>query len=436
MGPLEVHLYRVDLADPAAPETCLTADHPPARYSALHWTPQGVFVLTDRTHDRGAIGRLDPETGAFEPLVDAEAHPPEGELELLAVSADGRHGAYVFNHEGYSQLFRLDLTTGARRPVDGIPPGVIGHLSVYRDGSLLFDFQAPDRNPDVWRVGLDDAVTRLTDSDRAGIPRSSFVAPELIRYTSFDGLSIPALYYRPQTPPPPGGYPCILYVHGGPTSQLRPDFDVRFQYFLSRGYAILGPNVRGSTGYGRTYAALDEVEKRMDSVADLKHAVLWLQQRPEIDARRIAIYGRSYGGFMVLAALTEYPDLFAAGIDVVGIANWVTFLERTGPWRRAHREREYGSLAHHRDVLTRISPIHKAERIRVPLLVIAGDNDPRVPLSESEQIVERVRAAGGTVEFLHYPDEGHKIGKLANRIHSFSKIAEFLDRYVAGQGDV
>jgi len=167
-------------------------------------------------------------------------------------------------------------------------------------------------------VETDGAARALTQSDRAGLDAGSFVAPELIHFPSFDGLSIPAFYYLPQTPQPAGGYPCILYVHGGPTSQLRPDFDVRFQYFLSRGYAILGTNVRGSTGYGRAYAALDEIEKRPDSVADLKHAVLWLHERAEIDGSRVAVYGRSYGGFMVLAALTTYPELFAAGIDVVG----------------------------------------------------------------------------------------------------------------------
>lgn len=203
---------------------------------------------------------------------------------------------------------------------------------------------------------------------------------------------------------------------------------MRFQYFLSRGYAILAPNVRGSTGYGRRYTALDELDLRMDSVADLKHAVLWLQARPEIAGDRVAIYGRSYGGYMVLAALTEYPELFAAGIDVVGIANWVTFMERTSPWRRAHREQEYGSLSTQRDLLERISPIHKIERITMPLMVIAGDNDPRVPLFESELVTDRVRAAGGTVEFLHYADEGHKISKLVNRVDSFTRMAAFLDR--------
>ncbi|MCB0112145.1 MAG: S9 family peptidase, partial [Caldilineaceae bacterium] len=196
------------------------------------------------------------------------------------------------------------------------------------------------------------------------------------------------------------------------------------------GFAILATNVRGSSGYGRRYLMLDDVELRMDSVRDLYHAVQWLHQQERINRKRIAIYGRSYGGFMVLAALTEYPELFAAGVDVVGIANWVTFLERTSPWRRAHREAEYGSLAEHRALLEAISPIHKIDRITMPLMVLAGDNDPRVPLYESEQVVERVRANGGTVEFVHYADEGHKFSKLANRIDSFTQMGVFLKRYL------
>jgi dipeptidyl aminopeptidase/acylaminoacyl peptidase len=257
---------------------------------------------------------------------------------------------------------------------------------------------------------------QLTFSNNAGIDAQRFVAPTLVHFASFDGLMIPALYYRPAGAPPEGGYPCLLYVHGGPAMQQRPDFDLRFQYFLQEGYALLVTNVRGSTGYGRHYMMLDDLEKRMDSVTDLHFAVQWLQGQGEINPHKIAIYGRSYGGFMVLAALTEYPTLFAAAVEIVGIANWVSFMERTGAWRRNHRGREYGSLEHHRDLLERISPIHKAERIQTPLMVQAGDNDPRVPLFESEQIVAKVRAAGRVVEFIHYADEGHMFSKLSTRI--------------------
>ncbi|MFZ1754791.1 MAG: S9 family peptidase [Caldilineaceae bacterium] len=432
VGPLEDRLFLIDLQADGGPRITqeLTAGTPVARYEQIRWPEHGVYLLSDRTHDRGALCQLEMASGKLTEIVNADTHTGNGEMEALAIAANGA-AVYSYNEGGYSSLWRVDLTTGERARVGGLPRGQIGHISVKMDGTLVCDVQTPQSNLNVWLVEADGTARGLTQSDQAGLNSGSFVAPELIHFSSFDGLSIPAFYYLPQTPQPAGGYPCILYVHGGPTSQLRPDFDVRFQYFLSRGYAILGTNVRGSTGYGRAYAALDEIEKRPDSVADLKHAVLWLHERSEIDSSRVAVYGRSYGGYMVLAALTSYPELFAAGIDVVGIANWVSFLERTSPWRRAHREQEYGSLAHHRDVLEAISPIHRADRITMPLLVIAGDNDPRVPLFESELIVEKVRANGGTVEFLHYADEGHKISKLNNRIDSFTKMAAFLDRHLA-----
>jgi dipeptidyl aminopeptidase/acylaminoacyl peptidase len=432
VGPLEDRLFLIELRaeDGRGQPRELTAGTPSARYEQVRWVHGGVYLISDRTHDRGALCRLDVESGQLTEIVNADAHSGDGEMESLAVAANGA-AVYSYNEGGYSRLWRVELATGKRAAVAGLPEGQIGHIAVKMDGTLVCDAQTPQANLNVWLVGTDGASRALTQSDRAGLDAGSFVAPELIHFASFDGLSIPALYYLPQTPQPAGGYPCILYVHGGPTSQLRPDFDVRFQYFLSRGYAILGTNVRGSSGYGRGYAALDEIEKRPDSVADLKHAVLWLHEQAEIDSSRVAVYGRSYGGYMVLAALTAYPELFAAGIDVVGIANWVSFMERTSPWRRAHREQEYGSLADHRDVLERISPIHQAEAITMPLLVIAGDNDPRVPLFESELIVEKVRANGGTVEFLHYADEGHKISKLHNRIDSFTKMAAFLDKSLA-----
>lgn len=428
IGPLQTELYQLDLA--SGQETHLTAGQPPARYHHAHWQDDdAVWLISDREDDQSAICRFNLTDASLETRVAGNRHQQTGEIDLLAV-ANGQL-AYTFNADGYSRLF-LQSAGSEGRAITSLPSGLVKSLHFSADGhTLLLDLQTPTMPPDIWAVEVSTGdVRRLSASNQAGLPTAGFVAPTLIHYPSFDGLEIPAFFYQPQTPPPEGGYPCILYVHGGPTSQVWPDFDVRFQYFLSQGYAILAPNVRGSAGYGRHYATLDDVDKRMDSVTDLKHAVLWLHQQTRLNPERIAIYGRSYGGFMVLAALTEYPDLFAAGIDVVGISNWVTFLERTSAWRRAHREQEYGRLDRDRDLLTRVSPIHKAERIQVPLMVVAGDNDPRVPLSESAQIVDRVRRGGGTVAFIHYADEGHKISKLANRIDSFNQMAAFLHQYL------
>lgn len=426
----QVELYLIDLA--THEETHLTAGQPPARYEALCWRDSGIYLVTDALHDRGALCRYELTTRTLTVLWDATISNVNGEIEGCTVAKDGRQAALTYNAEGTSHLYLLDLQGKRHRQVTTIPTGVISGVQFNAAGTaLVFALQSATRPQDIWWLTLADLECRqLTYSNHAGVDERTFVAPALIHYPTFDGRQIPAFYFQPHSAPPTGGYPCILYVHGGPASQLRPEFDVRFQYFVAQGYAILATNVRGSSGYGRDYMLLDEVELRMDSVTDLHYAVQWLHQQSAIDARRIAIYGRSYGGFMVLAAMTEYPELFAAGVDVVGIANWVTFLERTSPWRRAHREYEYGSLAHHRDFLEAISPIHKAERIKAPLMVQAGDNDPRVPLYESEQVVERVRANGGIVEFVHYADEGHQFSKLANRIDSFTQMANFLQTYL------
>lgn len=431
----QLELYLLD--SESGQERHVTSGQPHARYLEIKWTTSGIYMLSDRTCDRFALCKLDLENAELTELVRADEllqdYPgQQGELEALAVAKDGSRAALTLNVEGYDHLYWVDLTSGVATRAEGLAPGVIGGLKFSADGSrVLCDFQTPTQNQDVWHIDTTSGQAKqLTFSNRAGVDSRTFVGPELIYFNTHDGLEIPAFYYLPQSAPPDGGYPCILYVHGGPAGQQRPDFDVRFQYFLNQGYALLVTNVRGSTGYGRRYMMLDDLELRMESVADLQYAVTWLHGRNEINSDAIAIYGRSYGGYMVLAALTEYPELFAAGIDVVGIANWVSFMERTSPWRRAHREREYGSLEHQRDLLERISPIHKAERITAPLLVLAGDNDPRVPLYESEQIVDKVRAAGGTVEFIHYADEGHRFSKLPNRIDSFTKMAAFLHQHL------
>ena len=430
-GPLQDELYMLDLE--SGRETRLTSNRGPARYTGFYWGETGLYAVSDRTHDLGALCRLDPMDGGLEQVFCADdLMSGTGELEEMKIGRDGGLAALLFNDDGYSHLALLDLKTGKQQRVKGLPLGVYSHVSFSPGAKFLtLDVQTPSHNPDIWLLDLESLECRqVTYSNRAGISSKSFGLPRQTSYKTFDGLDIPALFYLPQNPAPKNGHPCILYVHGGPASQIRPDFDVRFQYFLNRGYAILATNVRGSTGYGRKYTALDEVELRMNSVSDLKYAVKWLHGRGEIDPSRIAIYGRSYGGFMVLAALTAYPDLFRAGIDVVGISDWVTFLERTSAWRRTHREREYGSLERDREFLASISPIHQAHKISAPLLVLAGDNDPRVPLSESAQIADKVQESGGVVEFVHYADEGHKFSKLNNRIDSFTKMAGFLDRHM------
>ena len=413
-------LYRLDLSTGGA--TLLTPHEGDARFFDANVTPDGgsVYLATDRDGEFLRLARLDLATLSLVYLT-----PDDRDVEGVELSTDGRYLVASCNVDGYSDVLLFN-GKGRRMPDPRIPEGIVGGFEFSPDsGRLAFTLTAPERNPDVWVLDLPDGdARRLTRSSTAGIPPRTFRKPEVVRYPSFDGRRIPALFHEPGIE----NAPVIVNVHGGPESQSRPAFAPVTQYLLHRGYAVFFPNVRGSTGYGKSYTHLDDVELRMDSVKDLAHAAYWLRERGH---ERIAVMGGSYGGFMVLAALTEYPELWTAGVDIVGIANLVTFLENTGSYRRSLRESEYGSLEKDRELLASISPIHKAENIEASLMVVHGKYDPRVPVGEAEQIVERVKKNGGTVEYLLYEDEGHGLAKLKNRLDAYPRIAAFLEEHLA-----
>jgi dipeptidyl aminopeptidase/acylaminoacyl peptidase len=297
---------------------------------------------------------------------------------------------------------------------------------------VAFSFTSATRTSNIYTWNLTtDQVHEIMCSSHGGIPEETFVSPELIHYPTFDEHKIPAWFYKPQIE---GSrpWPVIVYVHGGPESQFKPYFNFLIQYFLAHGYAVLAPNVRGSTGYGKAFSHLDDVKKRMDSVADLAYAAYWLKEQPQIDGGKMIVYGGSYGGFMVLAAMTHYPDLWTAGVNLVGISNLATFLENTSLYRRAHREAEYGSLEKDRGFLESIAPINHLDKVQAPLMVIHGANDPRVPLSEAEQLVESLKARGVPVEFLVLEDEGHGIVKYKNKEVVYPAIVTFLEKHLVG----
>jgi dipeptidyl aminopeptidase/acylaminoacyl peptidase len=314
--------------------------------------------------------------------------------------------------------------------VVGLPAGTVAGPWPSADRSrFLVTADSPVDAMNVWVVDPATAeAVRWTATTLGTVPPEALVQPELVHFESFDGLPVPAFYYRPAEAN--GPLPVVINIHGGPEGQAQPIFNPVTQYLVGQGYAVLAPNVRGSTGYGKTYGHLDDVRKRMDSVADIKAAHAWLVEHGGADPGRIAVMGGSYGGFMVLACLVTYPQLWAAGVDIVGIANFVTFLENTSAYRRKVREHEYGSLENDRDFLAEISPINQVERITAPLLVIHGANDPRVPLGESDQIVESLRRREVPVEYLVYGDEGHGLAKLRNRLDAYPKVAAFLDRHM------
>jgi dipeptidyl aminopeptidase/acylaminoacyl peptidase len=411
----------------------LTPDLPegPASHIMANWSAdrRGLYLLSNRERQFLSLAYLDLETTALTYLCDLA-----WDIEQLAITHDGTAMAIVINEDGYSRLNLFDVTKGweERRELNQpvLPAGVIPGLSWSLDGErLAITFGSAVDPFDIWvwdaRHGI---IQRATQSSLAGIPHDSLIMPSLIHYPTFDGRQIPAFLYLPHGQQK--DLPVVIDVHGGPEGQARPLFNAVTQYLVSRGYAVLVPNVRGSAGYGIEYQRLDDVRLRMDSVADLQHAVLWLRESGVADPQHIAVMGGSYGGFMVLSAITTYPDLWAAAVDIVGIANFVTFLKNTGPWRRKLREAEYGSLENDREFLQQISPIHHVGRIATPLFVVHGANDPRVPVGEAEQIVSALRQRGVPVEYLRFEDEGHGLVKRANRLIAYPSIARFLDEHL------
>ena len=351
----------------------------------------------------------------------------------VSVSLDrtGLRALASSNVDGFSRLAIVDPDTLATtRQLDLPEPGVVTSATFSPDGSkLAVGFSSANIPGDSW---LFDTATgasqRLTNSPNP-VEGRAMTEPELVRFTSFDGLSVPAFVYRPAKGTAPA--PVVVQIHGGPEGQSLPAWDPIKQYLVARGYAVISPNVRGSTGYGRTYHHLDDVRLRLNSVRDLEALHDWIGADPGLDASRAALYGGSYGGFMVLAGLTFQPERWAAAIDIVGISSFVTFLENTSPWRRQFREREYGSLEHDREFLHEISPLTHIDQLRAPLFIIHGANDPRVPLSEAEQIARILEQKGIRHELAVYGDEGHGLAKLANRLDAYPRAVDFLDEVLS-----
>jgi dipeptidyl aminopeptidase/acylaminoacyl peptidase len=351
-------------------------------------------------------------------------------VEEISISPDGRTLAFTVNEDGVSVLRFFDTRTHRITVASGLPRGVISGLRFARAANVVaFTVTSSALSGDAFTYDVRRrAVTRWTESEMGGLDPASFVEPTLVHFAAADGRQIPCFYYRPRGD---GPFPVVVSIHGGPEAQARPWFYPLVQFLaVEERVAVLMPNVRGSDGYGRDYLALDDGAHREDSVRDIGSLLDWVGGQPELDASRVAVYGGSYGGYMVLASLTHYSDRLRAGIDVVGIANFVTFLENTASYRRDLRRVEYGDESDPamRAVLTEISPITHVDRIGTALFVAHGANDPRVPASEAEQIVHAVRSEGHEVWYMLARNEGHGFIRKENR-DTFTELAVlFLER--------
>ncbi|HYE44298.1 MAG TPA: alpha/beta fold hydrolase [Caulobacter sp.] len=424
----ESRLFVLDLqTGTAAP---LGATDRKVAYASPKFTADGagVVVLSDDGQEVALPVILDIASGKARHLsfVDGpgRGRPPVWGAESMTLSPDRRLAAVATNEEGYTRLELYDLAAApgaVARTVVPLPKGVGTGMGFSDDGrQLAISLSTSTGADDVWTYDLASmALTRWTTSELGGLQPAKLVEPSLIHYPSFDKRRIPAFVFRPTGAAPAGGKrPVIIQIHGGPEAQELPLFSPRRQSWVNEiGAVVIVPNVRGSSGYGKTYLSLDNAEKREDSVKDIGALLDWIATQPDLDASRVAVVGQSYGGYMALAVAGRYNDRIAGAIDLYGISNWVTFLENTEGYRRDLRRAEYGDERDPamRKVFDRISPTAYVSAMKKPMMIYQGANDPRVPRSESEAIVSRLRAQGTTVWYVLARDEGHGIARKGNQ---------------------
>jgi len=432
----ESYLYWCDVATKKLAQINPQKDKKIAYGDAL-WSKdgRGVYYTSDESGEFQQLAYHELATGKKTIVSGNIAWDVTG----LALADNGRRLAYVTNEDGLSKLYVFDLQTNwEEMDLPSLPVGLIGGLEFSKDGNELgMTLNTSQTSGDVYSINLaTKELVRWTFSEVGGLKTEKFVTPQLIRYPTFDKVNnkprmIPAFYYKPRQAA--GKIPVIINIHGGPEGQARPGFSSTYQYLVNElGIAVLVPNVRGSSGYGKTYLAMDNGYKREESVKDIGVLLDWVAQQPELDASRVGVTGGSYGGYMTLATLCTYNDRIRAAVDVVGISNFVTFLESTQEYRRDLRRVEYGDERDPkmREFLTKISPTTNAAKITKPLFVIQGLNDPRVPATESEQMVKTVRKNGGNVWYLVAKDEGHGFRKKVNRDYQTNAESLFWEMFL------
>jgi dipeptidyl aminopeptidase/acylaminoacyl peptidase len=391
---------------------------------------QGVYMISDREADFARLRYVNFFTGD-KTVISGHI---SWDVEELAISRDGHYLAYVSDEAGVDKLNLVDLRTHQDlTPPKLQSPGVIDSLSFDAEGARLVFGHAAANQPEDAFV-LDVAANRLeawTSSEAGSVDLAKFITPRLAEFPTFDRVDgkprqVPVYVYEPLSP---GPHPVLIVLHGGPEAQFRPGFDPWIQYVVNElGYAVVAPNVRGSSGYGKEYMALDNGTLREDAVKDVGALLVWISVHNAFDAKHVVVAGGSYGGYLALAAMVNYSERLRGGVDVSGIADFVSFLTLTAPYRQDLRRAEYGDERDPdtRSFLRRISPLTNADRITRPLLVVHGKNDPRVPMSEADQIVNRLRAKGGEVWYLLAADEGHGYRKKSNRDAYYRTFAQFL----------
>ena len=405
-----------------------------AIFEAYAWDETGtkIYAASDEGRDFRTLVVHDLAQGTSRFISD----DIPWDIEAFTTNADRTKAAFIANNDGFSQLYSLDTETNHYQQVPNLPVGQISSIKFHSDrDELAMDLSSSQTPGDVYSLDLGTGrIKRWTTSEVGGLDTRTFPKPELIQYHTFDEVDgkprrIPAFVYKPTNYE--GKLPVLISIHGGPEYQYKPEFSSFHAYLTNElGIAVIAPNVRGSSGYGKTFINLDNGFNRDKAVKDIGKLLDWISDNPDFDSRRIAVYGGSYGGYMVLSSMFNYPEKIACGISYVGTSNLVTFLENTEEYRRDWRRLEYGDEREPamREYLESIAPLNHASQITSPLLVIQGANDPRVPASESEQIVEAVRENGQPVWYMLAKDEGHGFRKKKNRDQMTEVMALFLQR--------
>jgi dipeptidyl aminopeptidase/acylaminoacyl peptidase len=419
-------LHLLDLATGVA--RVLFAPEVAAAYADISWTPDGsgFYLATDQDREFAGLAYYDLASGTL-----AFLETPEKDIGNVTLSRDGRYLAWTTNEGGYSALQVRDVKAEAVVDVPDLPPGI--YALDWADGAAVAAVQVrgPQLPGDLWIWDLSHGtLSRATESSLAGLDPERLAVPRHYDFPARDGETLHGLLYLPPGLAEGEKAPVLLGVHGGPTGQARPQFSPSTQYLVSQGIAVFDLNFRGSTGYGKRFARLDNQRLRPNAVLDMEDAVRWLGSEGLVDTSRAAVMGGSYGGYMVFAAVTTFPELFDAAVSFVGVSNWVTALEGASPALKASDRLEYGDIDDpaDREFFRQLSPITHVDRVKTPIMVLHGANDPRDPVTESDQFVRGVRENGGTVEYLRFPDEGHGIRRLENRLTAYRRIARLLRR--------
>ena len=421
------NVYLVDFA--AAREHSLTPHDPPASFDNARFSAneRHVFLVSNRDQDMACLCRLPSDDGENWHTLRAR---DDAELVEFAISPKDESAAIVWNIAGRNELELVNLPNGDKKCEIELPGEIVEDLRFSPDGSSLAMCVTGSRLPmDIWVLDIGTlSLRQLTRSPRIGVQLEGLGSARLLRYTAHDGLPLTGWLYVPHDIDAP--FPTVFSFHGGPEGQEQPRFRYDYQALLSRGIAVFAPNVRGSSGFGKRFVNLDNGALRFDAIRDISSTVQHLIDSGMAEAGKLGIMGGSYGGYMTMAGLTEFPELFAAGVNLYGVVNFKTFFERTEPWMASISKVEYGDPDTEGDLLDALSPIHKLERVVAPTLVLHGANDTNVPVYEAEQVVEELRKRHVPVEYILFPDEGHGFRNEQNRITSVSAIVDWFVKYL------